>query len=253
MKFDAAFEAAIAGADAVSFVAALASRWPRRESFSFAHYTPRRGLAERLPPIDPPRRLFAMNADELLDLAAGDGGALMAKIVGPLVDGRKIQARLKLHFHEAGAIARHGVLKLVPPPSGQVVAFCSSVRLAAGTYRRFPLVDFRVGAPPAEDRAANARALELLCKALQTIEAPPGALLRSGNSFHYYGCEALTLSAWRRTMYRFLLLEPLVDVRYIAHRLPSSRAVLRLTDVTAKPHVPRVVATVRRTGFALHL
>ncbi len=248
MKVDAAFADAVAGADAVTFVRALAARWPRRDRFAFAFYEPRPGLAARLPKIEP-RQFFALDGDGLLALTHGDADVLVSKIVGRLIDGKEVRAQLKLQWHEAGVVAQRGVSVLVDPPPGQAIAFCSALRLAAGGHRHFPLLDFRVPAPPRDDSAANRRVLELLDKALRAIEAPPGALLRSGASFHYYGCRALSLSAWRRIYFRALLLEPLVDVRYVAHRLPSGRATLRLTSAEGKTETPQVVAVLGDKGL----
>lgn len=119
---------------------------------------------------------------------------------------------------------------------GEALALYSRCQNTNMRELHIPMMDFRV-----KSGEANAHHLSLLSAALQRLGQRQGVLLDSGNSYHYYGLELLTQSQWRRFMAACLLLDPLVDVRYIAHRMLAGKASLRLNEISDKRN-PKVVA-----------
>jgi hypothetical protein len=77
---------------------------------------------------------------------------------------------------------------------------------------------------------------------LRALGESHGIVLSSGRSFHYYGLRLLPERAWMAFTSRALLAAPIVDARYVAHRLLEGMATLRLTASENKPAVPKVVA-----------
>jgi hypothetical protein len=87
--------------------------------------------------------------------------------------------------------------------------------------------------------------LRLLKECLRKLRQTDGVLLNSGRSYHYYGLRRLSQCEWMRFMTACLLLEPLVDIRYIARRMLAGKASLRLTDAPQKAKAPEIVACLR--------
>jgi hypothetical protein len=139
--------------------------------------------------------------------------------VGPIVEMPVDQLRLAL----AG-----------DPPSGEVRGFCSRVTLRGGEIAQLPLLDFQC-----EVRELNVDAIRV---ALELLGQRRGALLESGRSYHYYGYDPLNQKEWRQFMSRAVLLDPLVDIRYVAHCMIDDLACLRLDAQLAHPTEPVVVA-----------
>jgi len=115
-----------------------------------------------------------------------------------------------------------------------ILAICSKCKTQDGRVRHIPMVDFKC--PPSDRHKA------LILSAMQRLGQSQGALLESGESYHYYGVDLLSPENWRNFMSRCLLLSPYIDARYIAHRLLSGTSVLRLTTSQKKPTEPFVVA-----------
>ena len=126
---------------------------------------------------------------------------------------------------------------LPQPASDQCIALSSLVETVQGP-RHLLLLDFAV--PPSPE--AHADLVAFLERASWR-----GWLLVSGASYHFVGCELLTVEAWTRAMGLALLI-PGVDVRYIGHRLAGGMGGLRLTAHPRKPTIPFVVATVGQIG-----
>lgn len=119
------------------------------------------------------------------------------------------------------------------PPDGEARGLCSRVTLRGGELAQLPLLDFQC-----EVREQN---LDALMVALELLGQRRGALLVSGRSYHYYGYDPLNQKEWYRFMVRSALLDPLVDVRYVAHCLIDELACLRLDAHAAHPTEPVVV------------
>lgn len=114
-----------------------------------------------------------------------------------------------------------------------VLALCSKVKLNAGEAAHIPMVDFRC--EPSEENMKKVK------HALKRIGRQGGILLNSGRSFHYYGLELLSEEEWRIFMGRCLLLSPMIDSRYVAHRLIDGYCRLRISTSREKPKMPEVV------------
>lgn len=121
----------------------------------------------------------------------------------------------------------------------KALALYSSCWARDGGNFHIPMMDFHV---PSSDEG-----LKFVIAGLHAANAPDGVILNSGNSYHYYGNALLLASGWIEFMTRCLLLAPLTDIRYIAHRLLAGRAALRLTASGAKTTVPTIVACLHRT------
>ena len=83
--------------------------------------------------------------------------------------------------------------------------------------------------------------IRTLVRVFRQIGQKRGVLLDSGRSYHYYGLELLHEQDWLAFMGRSLLLTPLVDTRYIAHRLIDDYGRLRVSTSKNKPNMPVVV------------
>lgn len=137
------------------------------------------------------------------------------------------QTRADLDVHRLEAL----VAALGPDVA---LGMTSRVALADGTLRHLLMMDFRCDVGP--------HAQDAVVDALRVMGHGHGVLLDSGASYHFYGLELVDDDGWRRFMGQALLVAPLVDVRYIAHRLIDGFSVLRVTATTSKPTVPMVVA-----------
>lgn len=114
-----------------------------------------------------------------------------------------------------------------------VVGVNSLVRVASDVVCHIPMIDFRC--------SPTAVTLDFVKTALRQIGQRRGVILESGRSFHYYGLDLLAADEWRPFLGKCLLLTPLVDVRYVAHRLIDGYGVLRISSNRRKPKVPTVV------------
>jgi hypothetical protein len=122
------------------------------------------------------------------------------------------------------------------PPVGEVRGICSRVKLTDGAVAQLPLLDFQC-----EVSEANADALVV---AMRQLGQKRGALLMSGRSYHYYGYDPLDRVNWHQFMFRAVLLNPFVDVRYVAHCLIEELACLRLDSATTHPSEPTIVRVI---------
>jgi hypothetical protein len=106
-------------------------------------------------------------------------------------------------------------------PAEAALAVCSEVILRSGKPAHVPLIDFQC--------AKSRKNLEFLSAAFSRIEPKGGVILASANSYHFYGMSLLSHAEWYRFVGRCLLLEPLVDVRYLGHCLLDGFAALRIS------------------------
>jgi hypothetical protein len=115
--------------------------------------------------------------------------------------------------------------------SEQTVAICSGCNMRDGTRLHIPMMDFSCKVHP-----DNLKLIQILIQFMGLR----GAILDSGNSYHFYGFDLIDENAWLNLMSKFLLSSPLADFRYIAHRLLGRTCVLRLTPNAIKPTTPTV-------------
>ena len=119
-------------------------------------------------------------------------------------------------------------------PSERALALTSPVELSSGGSAHIPMADFRC--------SHATKTEEDISIAMQLIEPAGGYLLASHNSYHYYGKGLLTKAQWHAFIGRCLLLEPLVDVRYMGHCLMDGFAALRISKQGIEGNFPTVVA-----------
>jgi hypothetical protein len=115
------------------------------------------------------------------------------------------------------------------------LALCSTC-IAGGQILHIPLIDLRV---PAGTRAQH----QLECALAQM--RLPGVVLKSGRSFHVYGCRLMSQPQWLDFIATFLLLDDMVDWRYVGHCLRRQMSTLRIYG-KKQLHLrePKVVACV---------
>lgn len=215
------------GETASELVVAYREVLPEVSTFQFLAYAPTHGAPARL--------------------GSSGGGHLRSALADSTLSPDDIAEQMLCHGR------RHGVSRVLTVTSAEltrswmhrelgtigndeVLAFTSRVTLRNRRVAHVPLMDFAC--------ERSDRHLDLLRSALPRIVQGPGALLDSGRSYHFYGAELLSPPAWRRFLAQAVLLAPLTDVRYVAHRLMDGECVLRLTSNRLKPVEPRVLAVV---------
>ena len=119
--------------------------------------------------------------------------------------------------------------------SNLLLGVCSKCQLLDGSTAHIPMMDFRC--------QATDENLQKVQTTLRGIGQSKGYVLESGRSYHFYGLDLLDQKSWVRFMANCLLLSPLVDSRYIAHRLIDEMCVLRLSTSQRHPKTPVVVAS----------
>jgi hypothetical protein len=124
--------------------------------------------------------------------------------------------------------------KLEGQSSHLVLAFCSKCQLADDSLVHIPMMDFRCEPCPTNQQKVES--------ALRGIGQRRGYILNSGRSYHYYGLDLVDEISWIEFMAKNLLLSPLTDSRYIAHRLIDGTCALRISTSLRHPDIPRVVA-----------
>lgn len=113
----------------------------------------------------------------------------------------------------------------------------SRASLADGRCVHFPMMDFACYDTPQDLRKA--------VFALSALRLAPGVLLRSGNSFHFYGFSTLSPVQWVQFLGTCLLLVPICDARYIGHRLIDGACTLRISFGPERRNEPTVASIVR--------
>lgn len=108
----------------------------------------------------------------------------------------------------------------IQPREGSVRGLCSHIRLLDGSKAQLPLLDFQC--------AVNNKNGAAIVEAMKIMGQKRGALVTSGNSYHYYGFEPMRPEEWRHFMAYNILLAPLIDTRYLAHCLLEEMACLRI-------------------------
>ncbi|HEY4523317.1 MAG TPA: hypothetical protein VJK04_00380 [Candidatus Paceibacterota bacterium] len=98
-----------------------------------------------------------------------------------------------------------------------------------------PMIDFEI--EPFEEN------LGFALNSVKALRQAYGALLVSGGSYHYYGYKLMTQMEWEAFMYRALLLDDVVDRRWIGHRLLDGFSNLRISPKQGKyDYIPYVVS-----------
>jgi hypothetical protein len=233
-------------ADALDVVTALCRMHPQVARVSFLTYAPSLGLEERLRESHPVLRPLFDKATQLRAVSEQSmpywESVLVAAWSGPHLNLMLTEALRHDHEREPSRRFDVGVEEInreylrrtasqLPP--GMVLGLTSACWLRDGSIRHIPMMDFRV--------IPQSREMNSLQMALETLGILSGIVLESGRSYHIYGSELLDPSGWIQFMSKCLLIAPIVDARYIAHRLIEGSCVLRLTATDRKPKIPTVV------------
>jgi hypothetical protein len=122
------------------------------------------------------------------------------------------------------------MLRLTSP--SEAVALSSKVRLDSGKIAHIPMMDFRC--------QYTEHNTQILRRALLALGQERGLLVESGRSYHFYGADLLSPENWVRFLALSILFSPVVDVRYVAHRLADGACRLRITPGPGKEFTPVV-------------
>lgn len=110
----------------------------------------------------------------------------------------------------------------------------SRVVLRDNSTAHIPMLDFQCARSPDN--------LQRLRFAMRRLSPNGGVILQSVHSYHFYGSSLLSENMWSDFVGRCLLLEPLVDVRYLGHCLIDGQSTLRISPKRGRS--PIVVAVV---------
>jgi hypothetical protein len=208
----------------------------RREitGIRFDTYKPAPGLSERLDNLLTPKQQRLRDAAMGLRDANGIpfwDAALAISMGQGVIDERFIESALA---HDAapdekeitlpsGQITAGRISELISKlPGGYGLAACSRIMLTSNRAAHIPMLDFRC--PCSEE---NAKAIE---KMLTLAGCHEGILVESGRSYHFYGTSLLSEARWVEFMGRALLFAPIVDSRFIGHRLVDGQCRLKVRD-----------------------
>src|SRR5579862_5673165 len=108
---------------------------------------------------------------------------------------------------------------------GNAIGLTSIVETTSGDSRHIPMMDLKC-----DVSRFNQGAVASLFKSIGELH---GALLQSGQSYHYYGARLADEKQWRIFLGQCLLFSPVVDSRYIGHRLIDGYCVLRVSGALA--------------------
>jgi hypothetical protein len=228
-------ESSLMGYEAIDLIKLFPIKFPEISCFYFKTYSPEDGVEKRL------------DMKELRLLAAAPIRELMKRHPNSdfLVDQLLKHVRSDESKECIGVPREDFASKLLDLEAqcntdGKALALYSFCRDKSGNELHIPMMDFRI------ESGNDIGQINLLRLALMTLEEIDGVLLNSGKSYHYYGFRLLKGPDWIWFMRACLLLEPFVDVRYIAHRMLAGKASLRVTAVPeVKPEVPKVVFRLR--------
>jgi hypothetical protein len=123
---------------------------------------------------------------------------------------------------------------LASPPDGYGIAISSRIEFRDGGEAHLPMLDFRC--------PHSSAAVPALRAALAKMGQRCGVLVRSPRSYHYYGLELVNKEGLVQFLAKALLIAPIVDARYIAHRMLDGNCRLRLAAVRGKGAAPVVEA-----------
>ncbi len=120
-----------------------------------------------------------------------------------------------------------------PSSDGKVIGLCSRCELAHGQSAHLPMLDLQCEPSP--------QLVESIVDCMKLLGLATGMLVESGRSYHVYGLPLLSEAEWNEFMYTALLLYPLVDPRWIGHRLLDRAGVLRINAGGGKVLTPTVI------------
>jgi hypothetical protein len=225
------------------FVPELLGHFDQLRTVTFVLYKPAPVLGERLKRIVEPHSELLSKADQLnreYGIPFWDAflsiemksGVLSKEYVDLAIlhDAHPDERAIELTRGEATRDRLRSIIEDAGPEYG--VALSSRVRIANGEYAHIPMLDFRC--------KCSAHNVEVVKWAVAAIGHLSGAVVNSGRSFHFYGMRLLTVPEWLRFISLAALFSPVVDARYLAHRLADGACRLRITGAPGRPSVPFV-------------
>jgi len=213
------------------------------QSVNFVVYRPAPGLNQRLdqhadPSIAIRRKAQDLNEnhgvpfwDAVLSVAMKEGSIPDAYVDLAILHDKSPEERMvEYRRDELTYSTIDNLLKVASPE--EAVALSSKVRLRNGEMAHIPMMDFRC-----QYSESNSK---VIVRALHALGEESGLLVESGRSYHFYGLRLLSNEQWVRFMALGALFSPIVDVRYIAHRLADGACRLRIGPGPGKTFMPVV-------------
>lgn len=134
-----------------------------------------------------------------------------------------------MHEEIAAGQIEHALTRL---DSQECLQVLSCVETSGGTVG-IPMLDIEIA--PSEEN------LRYTIECIKALGQEKGVILASGASYHYYGYRPLPIEEWRKFMLTSLLLDGVVDTRWVAHRMLDNFANLRISRKGSYPDLPHVL------------
>jgi hypothetical protein len=234
------------GLTAHQLVERLPELLPSVAQYRFVRYIPSPGFDQRSRSFVDPRseaelarleaaspRVFEQISGLLAVLVVGEHSA--RKAIDEMLRHDDSREKLAESSVDANEVSAGGISKLINALSAhEALGISSACVLTDGSSAHLPLLDFSL--------PASVNNCSLVVESVKRLGLLNAFVLESGRSYHVYGLRTLSEREWLGFMGRALLLAPMIDVRFIAHRLIAGHAVLRVNPTTAKPREPHIVA-----------
>jgi len=216
---------------ALNLLGKLASNLPPGAALSFVTFSfaPQIENRSRLEPAEKAAVVTGLHLRETLRLPFWEG-VLLAASTGECSGGNGLIKAAEFHQTIGSRRTWLSVREVEAPrleamcteaeQRGDMLAVTSAIRLADGVIQHVPMMDFHL--------AYSSPATTLLTK-LVAHWGVPGALLRSGKSYHFYGRSLVDQIGLARFLGRALLYTPIVDRAWIAHQLIEQSCALRIS------------------------
>jgi hypothetical protein len=234
----------LVGKPVAEAIATLVCSFPRISKISFAAYRAAPGLDARLARTTDPSVEIRQDAENLhqrfgvpfwdailsISMARGQIPAHYVELA-MMHDKSPDEYRIDVRRAE---VSRDRICSISQElRQGFSLALSSKVEMDNGGVAHIPMMDFRCA--PSRQNA------EIVKTALKAMGEEAGVLVDSGRSFHFYGVRLLDKEAWIRFLAMGILFSPIVDARYVAHRLADGACRLRVGTGPNKLSPPMVV------------
>jgi hypothetical protein len=234
----------IIGRPVTDFLEVFCRFHPEVAALHFAAYTPEPKLSERL------QNMLTQQEQEIRDLAVticrGNGIPFYDALLGICMRRDTVPERFlesaAVHSSNAPAltfdltpreVTSTRIAEMIAQlPTGHGLVVSSKLRLNSEAVRQIPMLDFRCPCS-----SGNAHAIS---KILLLLGEKQGVLVESGRSYHYYGTRLLAMSEWIEFMARALLFAPIVDPRFVAHRIADGECRLKIV-ASKEGEIPKIV------------
>lgn len=229
------------------FLRVLSTEVPIISELNFRTYLLAPGLDERLQSKELIEAPILAKIEQLRNDYGGSLWDATLKIL--MLEGKGVPRALlneaAVHNHNArersftitnDEFVKHGIDMIIRGlADDEGLAISSRLRMRNGFNAHLPMLDFAC-----KPSALNLEAVEYFLRAIDQS----GVVLNSGNSYHFVGTSLLTTDEWLRFMGQSLLFTPLIDARYIGHRLYDGESYLRVfanNKLTKEPFIESFV------------